>query len=54
MNKKKDTRVAISGLALLERHLLEIQEIIKRGLELAEKVVVAMLLKFGSRDNTKT
>ena len=54
MNKKKDMRVAISGLVLLERHLLVIQEIIQRGLGLVEKAVAVMLLKSGSRDNTKT
>jgi hypothetical protein len=53
MNKKKDTRVVISGLELLELHLLVIQEIIQRGLGLAEKAVAVMLLRFGSRDNTK-
>ena len=54
MNKKKDMRVVTSGLALLELHLLVIQEIIQRGLGLVEKAEVVMLLKSGSRDNTKT
>ena len=54
MNKKNDMRAVISGLALLERRLLVIQEIIQRGLELVEKVVVVMLSKFGSKDSTKT
>ena len=54
MNKKKDMRVVISGLALLERHLLVFQEIIQKGLELVEKAVAVMLLKFGSKDSTKT
>ena len=46
-------RAVTSGLELLERHLLVIQEIIRKELELAEKAAVAMLLKFGSKDNIK-